>query len=193
MICDITTFKDIVDLALTSVLTIATVLLAIYTWKLVDETRKMRKEQIRPNISVYFEHAETDPTLIFIVVENNGHGTAYNVKFHIKKDFNDYQGDDGSGKVGYMGIFKHGMKYCPPGFIKKYFILETVNNYEEKIKDEIHFSATYSDTFNTYIEEVFKIAVNEMSNWSTISPSPTHIGRIAGSLNEISRYLEKKG
>ncbi|WP_426669088.1 hypothetical protein ACPPVU_23050 [Mucilaginibacter sp. McL0603] len=63
-------------------LTVSTVLLAIYTWKLVDETRKMRGEQIRPNISVYFEHAETDPTLMFIVVENNGHGTAYDLKFH---------------------------------------------------------------------------------------------------------------
>lgn len=192
MIWDLTHIKEIADFVLTVILAISTALLAVYTWKLVAETRKMRKEQIRPNISIYFEHAETDPTLMFIVVENNGHGTAYDLKFHITKDIKDYGTGDGSGKLGLIGIFRHGMKYCPPGFAKKYFLLETVNNFKEKMKEEAHFVVSYKDVFEMPIEESFRIAVNEMSNWSTISPSPTYIGRIAENLKEISKSLEKK-
>ncbi|WP_426669086.1 hypothetical protein ACPPVU_23040 [Mucilaginibacter sp. McL0603] len=110
---------------------------------------------------------------------------------HITKDIKDREKGDGSGRLGFIGIFKHGMKYCPPGFTKRYFILETVNNYKAKMNDEAHFTVSYKDAFKSPIKESFSIAVNEMSNWSTITPSPTHIGRIAESLQEISKSLKK--
>lgn len=184
--------KDIANLSLTVVLTIATVLLAIYTYQLVDETRKVRKEQVRPNISLYFEHAEADPTLMFIVVANNGQGTAYNVKFNIRKDINDYGDGDGSGKLSSIGIFKHGMKTCPSGFIKKYYLLETVNEYEAKIKEEVQVTVAYEDSFKQKIKEDFTLAIKELSQWSTISPSDKHIGRIAENLKEILKVLKAR-
>ncbi|MDB5156421.1 MAG: hypothetical protein JWR50_1128 [Mucilaginibacter sp.] len=187
---DINLAKDIANLTLTLILTAATVLLAIYTWRLVDETRAVRKEQVRPNIAIYLEHAETDPTLLFIVVENNGHGTAYDVRFRITADIKDYR-NRGGDQVGGIGLFKHGMKYCPPGFRKKYLLMETTSDVEEKMAEVIKFSVNYKDGFKKPIQENFQLAVSETANWSIITPSDSHAGRIAEGITAISRNMEK--
>jgi hypothetical protein len=90
-------WKDFADLSLTFVLTIATIFLAIftyrlaiYTYRLVDEARQSRKAQVQPYISLYLDQAETDPTLLFIIIQNLGQGTAYNLTFDIHKDISKY-------------------------------------------------------------------------------------------------------
>jgi hypothetical protein len=89
MTCDFY-LKDLPMIVLTLILAVATIYLAIYTAKLVNETRLVRKDQARPIISIYLDHAETDPSLIFIVIQNIGQGVAYDLKFDVQKDFGDY-------------------------------------------------------------------------------------------------------
>jgi hypothetical protein len=191
MMMDITLFKDILNISLTAVLTVATVLLAIYTWRLVNETRIMRKDQVRPNITVYFDHAETDPTLIFIVVENNGRGTAYDLKFKITKAIKSYIKGDESDKLSNIGLFKYGMKHCPAGFKKRYFLMETTQNYKEKMAEELHLTLSYNDTFKEAIVEELQIPVKEMALYSKISPADTNVGRVAEHLAELNKNIKK--
>lgn len=188
MIGDLTHLKEYLNLFLTGILTISTVLLAIYTWLLVRETRKMRKEQIRPNISIFLKYAEVNPRIIFLVIENNGHGTAYDLKFNIEKDLNDYGA--GSGKIGQIGIFKNGMKHCPAGYSNRFYLTEIINDYKGKMSEELIFKAHYNDAFNESIVEAFHICVNEISQNLRIDPD-THIGQITKSLSKISDNLEK--
>jgi hypothetical protein len=145
MIIDIAFIRDLANLTLTLVLTVATVYLAVYTCQLVKEARVARKASLQPNISIHLEPAETDPTLLFIVVRNIGPGVAYNLTFNITRDIGDY--DIGAFKIGLRGLFKEGMKFCPPGYSKKYFLMETTQNQSNKFSEELVISANYSNVF----------------------------------------------
>ena len=188
---DIALAKDIANLILTLVLTGETVLLAIYSWRLVDETRSMRKEQVRPNISVYFEQAETDPTLMFIVVENNGHGTAYDLRFKVTAPIKSYRTDDETDTLANIGLFKHGMKYCPAGFRKKYLLMETTSDYDKKMAEVLKLTVSYKDGFKKDIHENFTIATIELALSSKITPSDTHIGRVAEGIADLNKTFER--
>lgn len=190
LLFDLNGIKDITNIALTLVLTIATVSLARDTFKLVKEARLSRKSQVQPCISIHLEQAETDITLLFIVIQNIGQGMAYNLSFKIDKDLGDY-GNEGQ-QIGQRGLFKEGMKFFPPNYSKKYFLVETQHNHEKKMKDELILTATYENTFNDIISEKFHIKLSEQAMSSSISPPETYIGSIADSLKKIKTNLEQK-
>lgn len=187
---DINLIKDIANLSLTTILAVSTVFLAIYTFRLVSEARKSRKAQVQPYISVHLEIAETDPCLQFVIVQNIGQGTAYNLTFNFQKDIGDYghQGD----KLAERGLFKQGMRFCPTGFTKKYFLLETKNDYAKKMTEEIIFEAKYQNIFNDTFNEKFHLSLKENKRSSKITPSDTFLGRISESLESIKKSLDRK-
>lgn len=189
MTCDFC-LKDLPMIILTLILAVATIYLAIYTAKLVNETRLVRKDQVKPIISIYLDHAETDPTLLFIVIQNIGQGIAYDLKFDVQKDFGDYGNE--ACKISERGLFKEGMVFCPPGFQKRYFLTETQNNYDKKMSEELIISAKYKDVFKENTEELFNIRLKEQKNYSVVKPAVTYIGRIAESLDQIKKLMKKE-
>ena len=190
LLCDLNNLKDIANISLTIVLTIATIYLAIYTYRLVDEARLSRKSQVQPCISMHLEHAETDVSLLFLVVQNIGQGMAYDLKFIIEKDLGDY-GNEGM-QIGQRGLFKEGMKFFPPGHLKKHFLIETSNNNNKKMQEELILTANYKNVFKETITEEFHIRLSEQRKSSSISPPDTYIGSIADSLKEIKKKLGQK-
>ena len=191
MPCDLHSIKDILDIILTSILAIATVFLAIYTCKLVAEARRARRAQVQPYISVHLEQAETDPTLLFIIVQNIGPGIAYDLTFDIKQDIlGDYE--SGVTKIGLRGLFKVGMKFCPPEYFKKYFLIETSENHDKKMEEELILTASYKNLYRKISSEIFYLKLKEQQMTSSITPSDTHIGRIAETLKEIKEILKRE-
>jgi hypothetical protein len=189
MCFDLSQIKGIIDIILTLVLTVATVFLAVYTWQLVKETRIARKAQVQPYISIYLKEAETDVTLLFIIIENIGQGTAHDLKFKIQRDISDYGNE--AHKIGQRGLFAEGMKFCPAGYAKKYFLIEMTKNSEAKMMEELIITATYKNIFQEIFHETFHIRLKEQSESSSISPADTYIGRIAQSLQEIEKNILK--
>ena len=120
LLFDLNNLKDFVNIGLTLVLTIATIYLVRYSYKLFEEARLARKSQLQPCISIHLDQAETDISLLFIVVQNIGQGMAYDLTFEIHKDLGDY-GNEGM-QIGQRGLFKEGMKFFPPGYLKKHFL-----------------------------------------------------------------------
>ncbi|MEP7229936.1 MAG: hypothetical protein ABI691_06765 [Ginsengibacter sp.] len=190
LLCDLTNLKDITNIGLTLVLTVATIYLAIYTYRLVNEARLSRKSQIQPCISIHLEHAETDVSLLFIIVQNIGHGMAYDLTFIIDKDLANF-GNEGM-QIGQRGLFKEGMKFFPPGHLIKHFLVETRNNNDKKIQEELILTANYKNVFKESITETFHIKISEQRKSSSISPPDTYIGSIADSLKGIKKSLEKE-
>jgi hypothetical protein len=68
--------------------------------------------QVQPGPSIFLRHAETDPTLIFIIFLNIGLGIAYQLRFNIEKDIRDYGSN--AVKIAERGLYKDGMNFCPP-------------------------------------------------------------------------------
>jgi hypothetical protein len=69
---------------------VSIIYLAIYGYRLVEEARATRMMQIQPGLSIFLQHAETGPTLIFIIFQNIGLGIAYQLRFNIERDIRDY-------------------------------------------------------------------------------------------------------
>ena len=189
VLCDLSYWKDVTNIGLTTILAIATVFLAIYTSKLVNETRLARKSQLQPYLSIRLEQAETNISLLFIIVHNIGQGLAYDLTFRIDQDLGDY-GNEGM-QIRQRGLFKEGMKIVPPGYLKKYFLIETGRNHDKKMQEELIVTADYKNIFNEAISEKFHIRLKEQIKASSISPPDTYIGSIDDSLKRIREILEK--
>lgn len=161
---NVSNVKDIVKIGLTLILSVANVYLAIYTYRVLDEARKARK----PYISIHLDHAETDPSLLFVIVQNIGQGIAYNLTFNIKQDIlGDYGGE------GRLINLKESV-------------------YLKKMEEELIINVLYYDSFRKHTKETFNIRLKEQSRVSILTPSDKYIGRIAESLNEIKRTLQNK-
>jgi len=189
MCIDFGVARDIANLGLTLILAVATVLLAVYTYRLVEESRKARKSQLQPIVSLHIEQAETDPTLLFIIFRNIGLGIAYNLKFEIIKDLAYFETQ--ATPIGQRGLFKEGMMFCPPGYSKKYFLMETRIEHERKLKEELVVNATFENAFEEKFKTPFHLKLSEQKMVSSISPADTYTGRIAESLDEIKKLLDK--
>ena len=71
----------IINLILSAVLGIATIVLAWTTGVLSRETRRMRELQEAPRISIRVEPSTDKPRLLLLVLRNEGQGVAENVQF----------------------------------------------------------------------------------------------------------------
>jgi hypothetical protein len=77
----------IISLVFAGVVAISTIIYALLTWKLVNETSKLREFQTEPRISLSVELDQNTVTLMDLTIENIGHGPAYTIAFEIFPDF----------------------------------------------------------------------------------------------------------
>lgn len=73
-------------LVLSAVVAATTVVLAVLTYQLTEETRLLRKAGTDPSLSVHIEPGERHVNTIFLVIQNHGRGTAYDVKWKVSPD-----------------------------------------------------------------------------------------------------------
>lgn len=170
-------------------LTVTTIILAYYTYKLFKESQETRKMAVQPHISIFLEPGETDISYKYLVVSNMGQGPAYDVKFLILEDIGDY---DATIKISYRGLFIHGLKYCPVNFKQRFFITSMAVENEKKLNEVIKIRVQYKDIYKKRFEEDFIIAFNEQAK-SSIIYTDSYIGRISQSLIEIKKVLEIRG
>jgi hypothetical protein len=81
-------YQAIITLLFTIAVGVSTIVYAYLTAKLVNETKRMRKSQTDPEISVSLVQNDISISLIDLIVENIGLGPAYEIKFEILKDRN---------------------------------------------------------------------------------------------------------
>ncbi|NOY96107.1 MAG: hypothetical protein GXO81_06965 [Chlorobi bacterium] len=82
--------NESLQIIFSGVVAFSTIIYAILTWRLVTETKRLRKLQITPDVHAYFEMSEASATIVYIIFENIGYGIAKDVEFNITKDFNYY-------------------------------------------------------------------------------------------------------
>jgi hypothetical protein len=181
----------ICGILLNLVLAVATIVLAVYTYKLVKETITSRTSQLQPYILVYLEQSETSASYMYIIVQNIAKGVAYNLTFEILQDIGKYQG---SMPLADRGLFKEGMKFFPPEYTKKLFLVDLVEDNLKKMEEEIILVAKYQSVFDKgtekFIEEKFHLKISEHKRAGKISPSDTYLGSIDESLKEISKNFK---
>ena len=90
-----------IGLFLSLVLVIATTVLAFTTWVLSKETRRMREFQEAPRLSIRVERTSESSKYLNLVLRNEGHGVAKNVRFG---DFEGHPLSYSEGVVSTIGV-----------------------------------------------------------------------------------------
>ncbi len=170
--------NGVIILIFTAIVTVSTVVYAILTCKLVDETIKMRKAQTEPKISISIQPAEQSINVVEMIIQNTGYGPAYDVSFKLSKDFelikNKYLSE--------MGFIKRGIGYIAPGQKIKFFLANMIENYEKKSNISFNMRVAYKDKTNKIKSHNYKIDLSEFKGMLRLGEPPLH---------KISKEIEK--
>jgi hypothetical protein len=83
---------EICTLFLSGLLIFLTLVYSLFTYALFSESKKMRKLQTDPNMSVYLTCVPSSLLMKNIVIKNIGQGPAYNINFKTSPDFTIFDG-----------------------------------------------------------------------------------------------------
>ena len=110
----------------TGVVAVSTVFYVVLTWRLVSETRRMRKAQTEPRVSLRVEPAFHGMEL---VIRNEGQGTAKNISFEFEGDPSYFEdplrvGPDGNrvSLIEEISVLKDGLAYLEPRQTLRFFL-----------------------------------------------------------------------
>jgi hypothetical protein len=145
--------SGVLAIVFSAVVAIATIVYAFLTWKLVSETRRMRKAQTRPIVSVITQSDEKYINFIEMIIENIGLGVAYNIKFEVNPDFEYAKGKF----LSDLGFVKNDLKYLAPNQKLKFFLTNLTENFEEKTKKPFEINITYENSTGERYEDKFLI------------------------------------
>jgi len=162
----------------TAIVAISTFVYAILTWKLVGETRSLRKVQTDPQVSVFIQHREEFINIIDMVIKNIGLGPAYDITFELDNDIMDL----GKKPISELNYFKSGINYIAPGQTIKFVLTSMLDDFEKKKNICIKINVRYKDKNNNLYQETFSIDFSEYLGILQLSEPPMY---------KIAKNIEK--
>lgn len=179
------TTADIWLLVFSGIVAISTVVYAFLTWRLVNETRRMRVAQTEPMVSVTHHPREEWNSFIDLRIKNVGTGPALDLRFEVESDFEYY----GSKKLSELNLFKNGLKYLGPGDERRFFLTSLTENWDAKVGTPLEVRVTYRGIIGNKKTEQFMI---DFSEWEGIM----HLGRpplrqIADNVKELAQEFNR--
>jgi hypothetical protein len=111
---------DMVNAASMTVTAVATLVLAVYTYRLFDESRKQRDLATRPDIGIYLDPGQLSHNLLYLIIHNIGQGPAYDITFLIDPSNAGWVHNDGQEfSLRNIAMLRDGLEYLPPGIERR--------------------------------------------------------------------------
>lgn len=150
--------KDWILVLTTIITTVATVIYAILSYKMLKQMDKNNKLSQEPLVYVYVEDENWDD--FYIKIENVGRGIAYNISFSFEPDFN-YP------KYNYLisehPIFRHTKQLKPSQNNRTYLEGNTYFNNPEMPK-VFFVNVTYEDIYKQKFEQKWELSTDMYRN-----------------------------
>ncbi len=168
---------------------IGTLILAIGTLILALETRRMREIQTEPEVYVNFQPHEEDTHFIDIIIGNAGQGTAFDVQFEIKPDF-EYEDGKYLSKLSYM---EKGIPYLAPKQIIKSFLMNLWRKDFDRYNKPFEIIIKYKNMKGKEFNRIYPMDLDPLGDLGYVKdPSiPHNIDRIQSDIRDISRTLKE--
>lgn len=132
---------DIVNAASMAVTAVATLVLAVFTYRLFDESRKQRDLATRPDIGIYLDPGQISHNLLYLVIHNIGQGPAYGLTFLVDLPDAGWMHTDGQEfPLRNIAMLRDGLEYLPPGGERRLFY----GPYNELPNTSVRLTVTYS-------------------------------------------------
>lgn len=171
-----------VNIVFSGLVTLATLVYAILTWKLVSETKKMRRAQTDAKVTVRVEPAKETIHFLELIVANEGVGPAYNVKFEILTSSSGKIEPSIKKKINSLGYFNKGIEYLSPNQEISTFLTSILESYDLKIKTSFNIKISYKNSSGEKAEDLYLIDFSIFEGLANIRKS---------SLNTIAQEIEK--
>ena len=162
------------------VVAVSTVFYVILTRSLVKETKKLRKAQMEPMISIYLEPREEYLNWIELVVENIGAGPAFEVRFELKDDMKCFGNKD----LSSFGFAKNGIRYLGANQCYRIFIADMTDDFNGKLQIKIPIRVIYKGTEKREIVRDYVLDFSQFEGLNQLGIPPLH--QIADSLKIIA-------
>lgn len=178
-------YQELITLLFTIAVGISTIVYACLTAKLVSETKRMRKAQTDPEVSITLIHNDISISFIDLLVKNIGMGPAYDIKFKVLKDFELLKGR----MLSEVGFIKYGIKYFSPNQSMRLYLASFIDNPKELEKKEIEISVSYKNSIGELFNRPFVLSFSQFSALLNIGSPPLH--KIAENMEKIQRSLDQ--
>lgn len=146
-----------ISVIFSGLVTLATVVYAALTWKLVSETRRMRKAQTDAKVTVRAETRKEAINFIDFVVANEGVGPAYDVKFNLEPLSSRENDESILSKINSLGFINKGLDYISPNQEIRTFLTSMFQDFEKKIDTAFNLTISYKNSSGERLEDVYLI------------------------------------
>lgn len=179
--------NSLVTLVFTAVVAVSTVVYAILTARLVEETSRMRQAQTEPRLSAYFEPKEEFVNFGHLYIKNIGLGPAYEIRVTMKPEGSVAGGDLLIKDFVKVKAFERGINYLGPGQSLRSGFTSMVENYQDKICSVLHISINYKGADGSSKNDVFRVDFSELEGYGSLGKP--HLYSIAQSLEKIQKDI----
>ena len=185
-------YDSVFTLVFSGIVSLSTIVYALLTWKLVSETRRMRKVQTEPNVSVFIKPREEWIGFVDLIIQNIGLGPAYNIKFDIKPSFESI-GEDSISEIGFI---KNGLNYLGPNQKIQFFLTSMTENYDDKIEKSFDINIAYDNAMGNKCKSVSRIDFSELKGLHQLGKPPLYqlvkaVEEIKSDIHRMSTGLNK--
>jgi hypothetical protein len=167
----------------------STCVYAVLTWKLVTETRRMRRAQTDAKVGVsvvpsLYAHGFAD-----LLVRNYGGGPATDVRFEI------IEKEPGKGDpktleaLQKFGFIKNGLDYMAPGWEYRTFLVAIVGRTKDQITTNIRLRVSYCSSSGEQHSEYYPIDLTHF--WHRMRAGNPPLETVAHELEHIRKLLEQ--
>jgi len=171
---------------------VATVFYVILTHKLVKETRLLRIQQFRPQVTARVEPGQAALGFIDLVLENIGSGPAYEVTFKFDPDLE--LESNPKRNLSNIGFLRSGLRYLGPGQELRTYLTRLYGRSDEVLqgpdRPRFRLDLSYRDGLGTGYSESFEIDFAHLAGLVRVGSPPLpdiakHLGDIESALTRL--------
>lgn len=178
-----------VEIVLSTVLAVSTVLYTIINFMLLCESKATRKQKICPFVIAYLKSTENH-NVLSLHIKNIGEGLAKNVKIKTQRDYQRLGSNDLL--LSDIGIIKNGFSNFPPQYELSYYIDSLTELKTEDENSRIEIEISYENTDKRKYKNIYILPFNQIIGQNYSTPPETFMGQIPYYLKEINSTLKNK-
>lgn len=181
--------SEALTVAFAAMVTIATLVYALLTWKLVSETRQLRKVQTDPRIQIEIDSLDIALHIVRLQITNIGQGPALNITFVPKVLEGGESADSLLSEFINLNFFETGISYLGPGGVRHSGFTQMTEDHDGKLNSKLAFDLKYKSATGHKITDTIIIDMTEYKG--TYRLGTPHLYSIAQSMQKIERALGK--
>jgi hypothetical protein len=177
------------NVVFTGVVTVATAVYAVLTWKLVTETRLMREVQTEPKLTVTLHSIDEAIHIVRLHFRNIGQGPAFGVKFSPRVDSGNETSAALLAEFTQPNFFKTGLSYLGPGQERVSMFTELTKNHDEKLSTVLAFDVEYVSVTGRAYRDTLIVDLSEYKGTERLGKP--HLYAIALSLEKLQKDVDR--